>query len=202
MFPLEDCDGVVLAGGRSRRMGEDKYGLAWPNGPTLGEYQRRQLAQCVRGRVWVARGRHPLTRPEELPDPEPGEGPLAGILAAMEVSTASRLAVVPVDVPGAAPAAFFWLGRAQEADLAHGGLRLVVAQAADGRLQPLVGLWPVALRAGLYTYLAQGGRRVVEFVERQDPMVVRLPPSIQLVNLNTPAELKAYLRRYQGNSAD
>lgn len=194
MFPLEDCDGVVLAGGRSRRMGEDKYRLDWPNGPTLGEYQRRQLAQCVRGRVWVARGRYPLTRPEELPDPPLGEGPLAGILAAMEVSAARRLAVLPVDVPGAAPEAFVWLG---EAPVAQEGLRLVVAQAADGRLQPLVGIWPVALRAGLCAYLAQGGRRVVEFVAKQDPIVVRLPPSVQLANLNTPEELKAYLGRIQ-----
>lgn len=202
MAPLEDCDGVVLAGGRSRRMGEDKYRLAWPTGPTLGEFQRRRLAQCVRGRVWVARGRHPLTLPEELRDPDPAEGPLAGILAAMEVTSARRLAVLPVDVPGAAPEAFCWLGEAQEAHLAGGGLRLVVAQAADGRLQPLVGIWPVALRAGLSAYLAQGGRRVVEFVAKQDPVVVRLPPSVELANLNTSAELEAYLRRFSASRPD
>jgi molybdopterin-guanine dinucleotide biosynthesis protein A len=88
--------GVVLAGGRSRRMGTDKALLRW-QGRTWLDRARRLLREAGAERVIV------LGRPEAadgLADPVPGGGPavnLAGLMARLAPGT--RLLVVPVDMP-------------------------------------------------------------------------------------------------------
>lgn len=76
---------VVLAGGRSLRMGTAKAALEW-HGSTLLRRTLGVLARAVDGPLLVVRGRgQPLP---EIPrsvklvdDPEPGLGPLQGIAA-------------------------------------------------------------------------------------------------------------------------
>ncbi|MBX5466211.1 MAG: molybdenum cofactor guanylyltransferase [Firmicutes bacterium] len=186
---LVDCDGVVLAGGRSRRMGEDKYRLPWPGGPTLGAFQVRRLASAVAGAVWVARGAwaRPHQHPEELPDPIVEGGPLAGILAALERTRARRVAVLAVDLPGAAPEAFWVLDAA--------GVEFAVAKTEDGVLQPLVGLWPRNLAESLRRYLEAGGRRVGEYARAQGAWAVAMPAGVRLDNLNTPQDWRRWQER-------
>ena len=90
--------GFVLAGGRARRMGTDK---------ALVEFGGKRLVEVALG---VLRGAGLATsilgvRPDlgafapVVEDPEPGQGPLAGICAGL-ASTSARWAVfVPVDLP-------------------------------------------------------------------------------------------------------
>ncbi|HEY0815694.1 MAG TPA: molybdenum cofactor guanylyltransferase [Pseudonocardia sp.] len=107
MDPRVDAAGVVLAGGRSSRMGTPKAALEW-HGSTLLYRTAALLARTVGGPVIV------VSAPgQELPrlpsgvgvvtDPVPGLGPLQGIAAGLAaVSGAAGLAAVS----GAAAAAF------------------------------------------------------------------------------------------------
>ena len=92
--------GIVLAGGRSSRMGRDKALLRW-RGQTLLDHQLETLRlsgvdqTCVSGR-----------RPEHngIADPQPGAGPLgglAGVAAAIQEDV--NLLIVPVDMPLLSP---------------------------------------------------------------------------------------------------
>ena len=97
--------GILLAGGRSTRMGRPKAELAW-GGRTLVEHVAATLAQAVDGPVVVVRA--PGQRLPDLPagvevaeDAVEGRGPLEGIAAGLRAieSRADAAFVTSTDVP-------------------------------------------------------------------------------------------------------
>ena len=83
-------NGIVLAGGRSTRMGRDKALLEW-HGGTLMDHMV-DLLSSVTSKVQVV-GRDPL------PDLFPGRGPLSGMLTALQISQTETNLVIAVDLP-------------------------------------------------------------------------------------------------------
>ncbi|MFT4247490.1 MAG: molybdenum cofactor guanylyltransferase [Pseudomonas sp.] len=92
--------GVLLAGGRSSRMGRDKATLDW-HGTPLIEHMRGLLESAGAARVAVS-GDYPAYAGIE--DLEPGLGPLGGLLSVATVLPDGELLVVPVDMPLLTPA--------------------------------------------------------------------------------------------------
>lgn len=86
---------MVLAGGRSRRMGRDKALLGW-RGRSLLDHALARFAEAGIASVVVS-GDRPAHA--GIPDTHPGEGPLAGLLAVARRYPGRRLLVVPVDMP-------------------------------------------------------------------------------------------------------
>lgn len=104
------CIGVVLAGGRSRRMGRDKALLDW-QGRSMLERQIALLHQAGVDAVKVSG-----ERPEHagVADMIPRAGPLAGLAAvAATVIGDADVLVIPVDMPLLQAALLRRLGRAQ-----------------------------------------------------------------------------------------
>lgn len=94
-------DGVVLAGGASRRMGRDKAVLRL-HGERLVDRAAARLA-TVTDHVVVAAGARSLGCPAEVPDAEEVQGPLAGLLAGLRAARAPVVVAVPVDAPHTSP---------------------------------------------------------------------------------------------------
>lgn len=96
------CCGVVLAGGRSSRMGCDKAMLDWQGRPLLEQQCERLRAAGVE-RVLVS-GERPAHA--GIADPLPGRGPLGGLvgIAAALGDEEVDLVVLPVDMPRLSPA--------------------------------------------------------------------------------------------------
>ena len=89
--------GLVLAGGQSSRMGEDKSRLQW-NGIPLYQHMAGLLDQAGINHVMVSSNQ--LQGIEFVADEIPGRGPLSGIHAALnKIHDGSLLLVVPVDMP-------------------------------------------------------------------------------------------------------
>ena len=82
--------GFVLAGGQSRRMGQDKATLEWRSRPLLDHMI--QLLSTAADPVRIV-GR------DALPDRIPGLGPAGGILTALHVTETSKNLIVAVDLP-------------------------------------------------------------------------------------------------------
>src|SRR5262245_54590024 len=82
--------GFVLAGGQSRRMGRDKASLPWQQHSLL-EHMVQLLSTVARPVRIVGK--------DELPDIIPNQGPLGGILTALEVTSTRKNLIVAVDLP-------------------------------------------------------------------------------------------------------
>ena len=132
--------GVVLAAGRSTRMGRDKA-LLEEGGVPMWQRQRDVLIAAGAAEVFLS------VRPEQhwaveatgfasrLHDAIPGGGPLVGITAAIERSTCDHVAVLAIDLPEMPPAWFTALRALCAPGLGAVGRR-------DERFEPLAAIYP------------------------------------------------------------
>jgi molybdopterin-guanine dinucleotide biosynthesis protein A len=89
--------GLILAGGQSSRMGEDKAGLVW-QGRTLLAHARDLMRECGLENVRIS-GRPDL--PDGLADREIHAGPAHALCDAAEAlaGEATELLIIPIDMP-------------------------------------------------------------------------------------------------------
>ncbi|MCQ4613805.1 molybdenum cofactor guanylyltransferase [Corynebacterium sp. CCUG 55013] len=141
----KDVGIIVLAGGRSTRMGADKAQVK-VNGTRLVDAVCARIPDDV-PRIVVSP--KPLGMPTVSEDP-PFGGPVAGIAAGLSRIDAPFVAIVSVDAPRS-PELIPVLSRA-----ARDGADVAVVEAADGYLQPLCAVWN---RASLVAALDAAGSR-------------------------------------------
>lgn len=189
---------LILAGGRSRRMGQDKALCAFPGGPTLldrvaGRLHGQGAPVFLNAADTPAFARCGLTL---IPDHEPGQpGPLAGILAGLEWMRDHRpdiglLMTVPVDLPFVPRDLLFRLQAAlHPQDGTPGGL--MACAESGGRVHHAAALWPVTMAAGLRRALDSGVRRVRDWTDPHDPARVSFAttPVDPFLNVNHPEDL-------------
>ncbi len=191
--------GLVLAGGRSSRMGSDKA-LTVLDGMTLLERAVARLAPQVKVLAVSANSdpaAHSLPGAPILPDTLAGfRGPLAGLLAGLQWTAretdCTAMVSVAVDTP------FFPLdlvARLAEASASDAD-RIVVARSA-GRAHPVFALWPLDHCRKLERFLATDAKgKVMAYIEEQRHVMLDFPsgttPGSDLFfNVNTPADLAA-----------
>ena len=202
-----DVSAVVLAGGRSTRMGEDKAWVDWHGQPMLA-HTCGLLAGCVDGPVVVVRSAPDQPLPP-LPvdvlvvdDPQPGQGPLMGVAAGLAaVAPATEVAFVcATDLPLLHPA---FVRRLVAALGDTGGDPVDVALAVvGGTWHPLVAAYRTGLAEDARAAVLSGHRNVQDFVasrphllldERRllaDPSLAAADPQLEsVVNVNDRAEL-------------
>jgi molybdopterin-guanine dinucleotide biosynthesis protein A len=187
--------GLILAGGLARRMGGGDKPRTMIGGATiLSRVLERMKPQCTR-LILNANGdpaRFLDTGLSIIADDVPGfAGPLAGILAGLDwaASHAPDVAYV-ASVPGDCP----FLPRDLVARLHHvraaTGQPLACARSGEWR-HPVVGVWPVALRADLRHALIQEDLRKIElWTARHGAALADWPaePVDPFFNVNTPED--------------
>lgn len=193
--------GVILAGGLSSRMGQDKTRIRL-GGTALIDRAARRLRPQVSSVTVNANGPMLFERGEELPvfaDLDAARaGPLGGVLAALDHARrnhpeASHVATVPTDSP------FFPTDLVRRlGDAVDTSERIAVARSASG-LHPVFALWPIALADDLADWLAGGGAlRVRSYLERHQARDITFPLIATsrgefdpFFNINTPDDLDA-----------
>lgn len=187
--------GVVLAGGRARRMGfADKTRIRIGGATILKRVLARLRPQCSR---LILNANGDTTRfadnglavvADSMPD---YAGPLAGILAGLDWAAdhAPEIAWV-VSVPNDCP----FLPRDLVARLhtarIEAGARLACARSGQRR-HPVIGLWPVTLRENLRHALThEGVRKVEQWTARYGVGIAEWPaePVDPFFNVNTPEQ--------------
>ncbi len=187
---------VILAGGRSSRMGGgDKTLLELSGKPVLSHIIRRLAPQVDRLAI-NANGdpaRFPAFGLPILQDASDSfDGPLAGLLAGLVWAGslgATRMLTVAGDTPFFPDALPVRMAQSAGADV------IAVAASTTG-VHPTFAIWPVAVRADLESQLAGGMRRVTSFIARHPSIAVdfaditvdgeRVDP---FFNINTPDDL-------------
>lgn len=185
--------GVILAGGRSTRLGGgDKCLLPLAGRPLLAHVIER-FAPQVDALVLNANGAPERFAPFGLKivaDSVPGfAGPLAGILAGLEEARArgqNAIVTATADAPFLPRDLVERLGSAGGPAVARSG----------GRLHPVFGVFPTDLADGLAHFLnSQPSRRVADWTELQGfataDFAIPTPGPDPFFNINAPEDLAA-----------
>lgn len=166
---------LLLAGGRSSRMGRDKGELLWQGAPLLHWQAKRfaPLAEVV------------ISGPQGIPDDwHDHRGPLAGILAA---STArpdvDTWIVIPVDMPALSTATVQRLMDASEGSAA-------ALSFADYPLPMSLPMTPATQKRLKAALADPEGPRALRWLHRQlnGQWLQPAPPATEMMNANTPEE--------------
>jgi molybdenum cofactor guanylyltransferase len=179
--------GVVLAGGRSRRIGGAKP-LAELGGRPLISYPLAALSAAGLDTLVVAKRQSPL--PElncpVLREPALPSHPLCGVIAALRFGGERPVVVVGCDMPFATGPLLAWLA----------GLDGLVVPEVEDRLQPLLARYEPA-HVGALEIALRGGRSMREAIAGLEPRIVGErelrrfgDPGRLCFNVNDPSDLK------------
>jgi molybdopterin-guanine dinucleotide biosynthesis protein A len=195
-----EVTGVILAGGRSRRMGGGDKGLLDLAGKPMLAHVIDRLSPQVARLAINANGdpaRFAALGLPVVPDTVAGfAGPLAGVLAGMRWSRTNAPAVRWI-ATAAGDGPLLPLDLVARCVEAVEGRRNAIALAQSaGELHPVIGLWPVALADDLEAELAAGVRKVLHWTDRHGTVPVEFPfarlAGVEIdpfFNANTPQEL-------------
>ncbi len=184
-FPVR---GLVLAGGRSSRMGRDKAALVHPDGRTLVRRTHDLLAGAGCESIAISL-RHDQETPagldglEIVRDPDgASHGPIAGIVAAMRLEPAAAWLVVACDLPRLDEETLVHLISSQQA----GEKFLAYRSESDGLPEPLCALYQPAALPVLEQALADDFRCPRKILIRNDCRLLEPVTPRALDNANTP----------------
>jgi molybdopterin-guanine dinucleotide biosynthesis protein A len=172
-------EAVLLTGGASRRMGEDKAKLVLD-----GEELAVRIARLLGDIPVTVCGREPLPHRAFIEDKEAFAGPLAA-LARFEPS-ADLVFVSSCDLPGFDPEIVIRLQGALGASYA-------AVPEAEGKLQPLCALYRREAFDVARRLVAGGERRVMRWLEFLDYVAVPGIDPRWVKNVNSPEDLQSFL---------
>jgi molybdenum cofactor guanylyltransferase len=195
------CAIVLLAGGRSRRMQQDKRRLRLngPDGPTLLEAVIGRVAPLTAECLVVMNdcADWPQLPIPCIADDVPGSGALGALISALRRIHADAALVCAADMPALEPALLRWML------VWPGDMLLCAADAAPPqRIHPLLTRYPRTILPQLERAFAAGERRLQAVIA--DVPHALVPDAIwrhydpqrrSLLNLNSPADLAAFEQR-------
>lgn len=182
--------GLVLAGGRSSRMGQDKAALTY-HGQTQLDWAMELIRPFVEQAyvsVRVDQVNDPLrAKHGQIVDAHEGLGPIAGILAAQARHPDAAWLVLACDLP------FLENGTLSHLIASRGQDHLATAYRSshDGLPEPLCAIYEPASREPLAAHVASGRSCPRKFLIRSETKLLDLPNTRALDNINTPSELGA-----------
>lgn len=195
---MDDLSAFVLAGGKSSRMGSDKAFLEL-NGSTLLARTLR-LAKAVTKNLSIVGTREKfesIERELQVPvieDVYRGQGPLAGIHAALRGTRTELNLVISVDMPFLESRFLeFLVTQARSCDA------IVTVPRANGSFQPLCAVYRPQFREVAQRALDQGNNKIgalfsasevsVRIIEEDEIRKLAFDPAM-FHNLNTPEDLR------------
>lgn len=202
-WPAEQTTGVVLAGGRSTRMGGRNKAFAAVGGEPIVARALRVLRSLF-AEVVIATNDPERYRDLDaavVADAFPGRGPLAGLHAAMGVASHPWVFVAACDMPGLdARTIRFLLDRAGDAD--------AVVPCWEGDIEPLHAAYAVRTRPVAERCLRDGRPAMRDFLPElrvtyvpEADLALVAGTAESFLNVNTPEELAAVGGRFEGRDA-
>lgn len=178
--------GLVLAGGKSTRMGHDKSVIEW-----YGKEQRYYMADLLAkfcDEVYIScreEQAHEIdSKYNTITDKVAGKGPIVGIQSALEVDANAAWLVVACDLPLIDEATLAYLIEHRDA----GKVATTYKSPHDGLPEPLITIWEPKSKEALTSFKEQGYNCPRKVLINSDTKIIEPQNAKALINTNTPEE--------------
>jgi len=185
-----EAGAVILAGGKSSRMGQDKS-LMRLEGQTLIERIVQQLQPILDDVVIGANDpeNFRFLKRKVIADHVPDQGPLMGIVSCLSESRFDLNFVTGCDIPEINQ------GVIEKMITEAPGFDVVMPRAGDGCIEPLFAIYRRSVLEPARATLSEGKRRIRDLLPRIRAKYVEMPEGDWYRNLNTMEDYEAELRR-------
>ncbi len=193
--PYPDLAAVLLAGGKSSRMGRDKALLRLRGQPLIGLLAMR--LREVADEVFVSApdpSVYAFLNLPCVPDVYPRCGPLAGLHAVMHQTARPQILALACDLPRVSTALLRILIEAST------DYDIVIPETSDGRLHPVCAVYRRTCLAAAEQCLQSGEYRMLRLFDDPRLRVLRLHlrdfrlSDAHLTDMNSPRDWKTFLR--------
>ena len=181
-------NGLVLAGGKSERMGHDKGSFNWH-----GKEQRYHMADMLKpicNEVFISCRADQQQQIESsyraLPDTFTGLGPYGAILSAFREQPDSAWLVIASDLPLLTEKSLSFLVESREVSTIATAFKSDFEEFPE----PLITIWEPKSYPVLLAFLAQGYSCPRKVLINSNITLVQAPDPVELTNVNTPDELE------------
>ena len=189
----QEYTGIVLAGGRSTRMGSDKGLIPW-NGATLVENAVGTLnSLCKKILISTDSDHYSFLGHPVVQDRYKGCGPIAGIFSCLEHTDTDRNLVIPVDVPFITYEIYLdLLGKKGEYDI-------ILPVDHSNWLQPLCSVFNISALPVMEEQIRTGIYGFTPLIKKAKVLKVPFQTGNEhytehtFLNINSPEDLEAFL---------
>lgn len=183
---------LILAGGRSSRMGTDKALLPWNGVPLLERVCRAAVQSCSSVAVltpWPQRYQSVISAPVQfIEEAGPQQGPLIALKQGLAEVSTPWILLLACDLPCLDPQILQDWGRKLQS---LPDVQLAQVPYHQGRWEPLCGFYHQRCFHQLQSFIAQGGRSFQDWLEQMpvQKLDVNDRAAAMLRNCNTPEDL-------------
>jgi molybdopterin-guanine dinucleotide biosynthesis protein A len=188
---IEKITAIVLAGGKSQRMGTDKGSLDL-NGQTFIKHICDALQPIVGSNILIVSGNKEydslgLTRVEDSIE---NKGPVGGLYTALKESKTKVNLVLSVDVPKVSTELLEWLIKS------HDETYMVTQTKSGDKTSPLIGIYDRSMRIVFEEHLAGNQLKLRKVIEDVKHQTIEVPKKWcnQLQNINTQEDYKNLIK--------
>jgi len=186
MTSSEDkLNGIVLAGGKSLRMGQDKGSISW-HGVMQREYAAGLLSRlCNEVFISCRQGQEINSAYPLLVDTVTDMGPLGAILSAFEKEPGTAWLVVACDLPLIDEGTLQYLINNRDKN----AIATTFESPHDGLPEPLITIWEPAAYPYLQSHMSEGYKCPRKALIKSDNVqILKAPNPDALINANTPED--------------
>ncbi|NCO64794.1 MAG: molybdenum cofactor guanylyltransferase [Flavobacteriales bacterium] len=188
MVNKKDITGIILAGGKSSRMGGTDKGFLKLNGKTFIEYSIEAIKPLVSQIMIVSNNPdYDVFKLKRVDDIIKDSGPLAGIYSGLQHSKTDYNLVLSCDIPLIKTGILEHL--IEEQDGFHDVIQLV----SNHKPMPLIAMYTKRCETLFYEHLQNNERRLhvaLSHLKVKNIVLLNSESELLTLNINTPEELK------------
>jgi molybdopterin-guanine dinucleotide biosynthesis protein A len=185
---MNDVTGIILAGGRSSRMGTEKGLVSVGGNPMISHVIQTLEKLGVKSiKICANDERYEQFNYPVIKDLVKGKGPIGGIYSALVESTTDKNVILSCDIPNISVDILQYLLENSEDELA-------AISSFEKKTHPLIGVYKLGGLSIIKECLENDQLRLIDMCEKLDASIVEIPGSVgsdrHFFNLNTPEELE------------
>lgn len=186
----KDLSFLILAGGKSRRMGTNKAELDF-HGQTFLETLIEKAREMGFTDIIISGYPHEISSITPIMDEFEGRGPLGGMYSCFKEAKHPFCLVITVDVPQLVDETILSL---IDFHLKKGNQITLLSQ--NGKIEPLIGVYPTDSYKNILPIIKDGSAKVFRLIDQYDYQVFYMADEENIMaNINTPEDYQRIIKK-------